>query len=616
MKTSRTFLVLTLVLAAAAAALLSGARSAYSASPAFVDIGAALTAVQNGSVAWGDFNTDGKLDVLLTGSTTSTHFITKIYQNNGNGTFSENVAAETGLVGVRSSSVAWGDYNNDGNPDILLTGLSSSGRVAKIYKNNGNGTFTEDTTAESVLTPINAGSVAWGDYNRDGKQDILLTGLSNSGAVAKIYRNYGSGIFSENTVGSGALARLRNTSAAWGDYNADGKPDILLTGYYGPGYVSKIYTNNGAGTFSDDTVAGGGLAKVGSGSVAWGDYNSDGYPDILLTGNTGSASVSKIYRNNRNGTFSVTKAALTGVHNSSVAWGDYNSDGKPDILLTGSTATGRVSRIYRNNGNDTFTAVTTGLNAVYNSSVAWGDFNSDGKLDVLLNGYTTARLSRVYRNQTAKWNTEPSAPGNLYYSPGPTHITLAWDKATDSQTPVAALTYNIRVGTTSGGSEVISPLSRSNGVRLVPQDGNVGERTTYTIVGLPVGTYYWSVQAVDTSFAGSAFAGEKTFTVTPRAPSGRIVSARLSKKLFFISQVGKIKLVCKFSPKSKVFAYSLKLKTGGHLVLVRKAKKTGPFTLYKTTVKKLFAGKKIKRGLYILTLSGDKNAKTLRFRIA
>jgi len=372
-----------------------------------------------------------------------------------------------------------------------------------------------------------------------------------------------------------------------------------------------------AGAYEPFTDIGAGLTGV-SGSVAWGDYNSDGYPDILLTGYTGSAYVSKVYKNNRNGTFTaVSKAVLTGVRSGSVAWGDYNSDGKLDILLTGSNASGRVTKVYKNNGNDTFSAVTTtGLPAVSNSSVAWGDFNSDGKLDILLNGYTTARLARVYRNQTAKWNTVPNPPTNRHASAGPNLVSLFWSGAGDSQTPLSALTYNVRVGTTSGGSEIVSPLSRPTGARLVPQNGNVGERTTYVISGLPAGTYYWSVQTVDTSFAGSAFAREKLFTVPLLAPAGKIVFARLSKKHFVISQARKVKLTCKFSPKSKVFAYALKLKTGKHWLIVKKARKIGPFTVYKANVKKLFAGKKIKRGLYILKVSGDRNSKTLRFRVA
>ena len=98
-------------------------------------------------------------------------------------------------------------------------------------------------------------------------------------------------------------------------------------------------------------------------------------------------------------------------------------------------------------------------------------------------------------------------------------------------------------------------------------------------------------------------------------PAGKIVSAKLSKTRFVISQAPKVKLVCTFSPKSTVFAYVLKLKKGTHWVVVKKASKIGPFTVYKTNVKKLFAGKKIKRGFYYLKLSADRNSKTLRFRV-
>jgi hypothetical protein len=160
---------------------LSGALRAYAAGPTFVDIGATsapLTAVYSGSVAWGDYNSDGRLDILITGDGGLSGKVSEIYKNNGDGTFTEDTVADSGLTGVYAGSVAWGDYNSDGKPDILLTGDSGSGYVSKIYRNNGGDpvTFSEDTTADSGLTGFRDGSVAWGDYNSDGKPDILLTG--------------------------------------------------------------------------------------------------------------------------------------------------------------------------------------------------------------------------------------------------------------------------------------------------------------------------------------------------------------------------------------------------------------------------------------------------------
>src|SRR5674476_588950 len=106
-------------------------------------------------------------------------------------TFTDIGAIAAPLTPVYYSAVAWGDYNSDGYPDILLTGYNGSGFVSKIYENNGNGTFAEDTTADSLLKGVATGSVAWGDYNSDGRLDILLTGDSGSGYVSKIYKNNG-----------------------------------------------------------------------------------------------------------------------------------------------------------------------------------------------------------------------------------------------------------------------------------------------------------------------------------------------------------------------------------------------------------------------------------------
>jgi len=115
MNRSRALLVLTVVLATAALQLSGAERAAAPPLLTFTDISAGLTGVYGGSVAWGDYNSDGKLDILLTGSDSGSVPVSKIYKNNGNGTFSEDATAESGLVGVAASSVAWGDYNSDGS---------------------------------------------------------------------------------------------------------------------------------------------------------------------------------------------------------------------------------------------------------------------------------------------------------------------------------------------------------------------------------------------------------------------------------------------------------------------------------------------------------------------
>ena len=195
-------------------------------------------------------------------------------------------------------------------------------------------------------------------------------------------------------IGAG-LTDVLQSSVAWGDYDNDGDLDILLTGRdsdFNP--ISRVYRNT-SGTFGDVSA---GLAGVFQGSVAWGDYDNDGDLDILLTGqDSGGNRISRVYRNT-NGTFSDISAGLAGVILSSVAWGDYDNDGDLDILLTG-LATGRISRVYQNTGG-TFSDIGAALTGVTNSSAAWGDYDNDGDLDILLTGYVSGvgSIAPVYRN--------------------------------------------------------------------------------------------------------------------------------------------------------------------------------------------------------------------------
>jgi predicted nucleotidyltransferase len=129
--------------------------------------------------------------------------------------------------------VAWGDYDNDGDLDILLTGYGvvGGGPVAKVYRNDGPaaGSGWNFVDSGAQLTGVYRSSVAWGDYDNDGDLDILLTGDSGDSPVAKVYRNDG-GVFADSGRRMTPSA-LESGSVAWGDYDNDGDLDILLTGY-------------------------------------------------------------------------------------------------------------------------------------------------------------------------------------------------------------------------------------------------------------------------------------------------------------------------------------------------------------------------------------------------
>ena len=411
------------------------------------------------------------------------------------------------LTGVGAGSVAWGDYDNDGDLDILLAGINMvegfniGGSISKIYQNTGNG-FTE--VLPESLTKIVLGSVAWGDYDNDGDLDILLTGLDDGGAsFSKIYQNTGKD-FTE--VFAGSLTGGKNTSSDWGDYDNDGDLDILLTG--------KIYQNTGSG-FTEVFV--GSLTNGHRGSSVWGDYDNDGDLDILLTGQKdGGVSNSAVYQNTGSGFTEVFIGSLTAVFWSSSEWGDYDNDGDLDILLTGATNMALpydpISKVYQNTGSG-FTEIFAGsLTAVHRASSVWGDYDNDGDLDILLTGSTgSVAISKIYQNTGTTFNTPPTVPTNLNadVSKNVNAVTLSWNQSTDNETPSAGLTYNIRIGTVSQGIDALTPMADvTTGYRRVVQMGNVNHNTTWIVNDLPNGKYFWSVQAIDNSFAGSPFASE------------------------------------------------------------------------------------------------------------
>jgi len=480
----------------------------------FTDISANLEGVYYSSAAWGDYDNDGDLDILLTG-TNGSNSVAKVYRNNS-GNFTDINAA---LKGVNNSSVDWGDYDRDGDLDILLTGLDdTSNSVSKVYRNDS-GSFT-DITAN--LQGVGASSANWGDYDNDGDLDILLAGSTvisgSSVQVTRVYRN-DSGSFTD--IGAN-LQGVWIGSADWGDYDKDGDLDILITGSTGSfsSGISKVYRNDG-GIFTDINAS---LTGVFTSDAAWGDYDNDGDLDILLAGSisNGSSPVAKIYRND-GGNFTEINAGLQGAYYSSVDWGDYDNDGDLDILLAGANPSS-ISKLYRNDGGS-FTDISANLQGVFGSSLAWGDYDKDGDLDILLAGNpfgASSGITKVYRNNILTVNTVPTKPTGLNASASGNSVTLSWNPATDAETPQTGLTYNLRVGTTPGGSEIMSPMANSNGTRKVVQMGNVNQDISWTLKKLKPGTYYWSVQAIDTSFDGSTFATEGSFTVVGTGPIGTI----------------------------------------------------------------------------------------------
>ncbi len=497
-----------------------------------------------GQNAWADFNNDGWLDLVMVGSSDiadGSNYqkgVATVFRNNGNGTFT---AITSPFVGVSIAAASWGDYDNDGFLDLLYGGMDTNTvfgtPTTRLYHNNGNGTFTQNTSTTFLYASL--GDVTWGDYDNDGYQDILIAGQNPGGAAVdsipytKLYHNnHGNGTFTEVTTavfkGVNGLAKI-----SFGDYDNDGYQDVLICGrttrdWTNPQSVTKLYHNNhGDGTFTENTLAG--FAPVGRGFALFGDFNNDGYLDVIVNGLAGPNNAtpldlrSNVYINNAgNGTFTaVGSTGIPGMYEDYAAIGDYDGDGKLDVLATGYSS---ASGFYKGNGDGTFTQISLGSTELAAGGVAWGDYNGDGYFDAIKSG-TLNGVSRdstiLYRNSgtgtsnpsTYPVNDAPTAPSGLTASINLGSVTLAWNASTDSKTPSPGLTYALRVGTTSGGVDEVSPGALGSGKRLNAFIGPLNHVRTYTLKGLKPGLHYWSVQAIDNGYAGSAFSTESVFSV-------------------------------------------------------------------------------------------------------
>ncbi len=182
-------------------------------------------------------------------------------------------------------------------------------------------------------------------------------------------------------------------------------------------------------------------------------------------------------------------------------------------MLAGYDGTGPVTQLRRNNSG-VFVNVASGLPDVERCALAWADCDTDGDVDLAISGvgFDLGFVTQLKRNDITTPNTSPSAPSSLTASLTGSTATFSWLAASDPRTPVAGLTYNLMVGTTPGGSNILGPQANTaNGFRLLPAPGNTQSGLNHKLKNLPNGIYYWSVQAVDTSFQGGPFAANSVF---------------------------------------------------------------------------------------------------------
>ncbi|MBU1700584.1 MAG: VCBS repeat-containing protein [Candidatus Eisenbacteria bacterium] len=478
----------------------------------FTDINAGLVGTYYGDTIWGDYDGDGDLDLLVTGGSSASSPITRLYRNDGGGTFT---FLSNLLPDLIFAAAAWGDYDNDGDLDLVLHGRESVDSVVhRVYRNDGAFGFHD---IDAGLPEMLGGSTCWVDYDNDGDLDIFATGSRPDGPVdiTRIFRNDGVNTFTEMAAG---FPDLSGSFGAWGDYDNDGDMDLLFTGVDLLPFEKTIsaqthlYRNDG-GTFTEIPTD---FQACGYGYSAWGDYDNDGDLDVVIAGlDETEARLTIIYRNDGEALFTDISAGLVGANNCAVAWGDGDNDGDLDLLLTGSQAiSDPITIFYRNDGGGSFVPTTNNLLQVGEGSVGWGDYDNDGDLDLVVAGRREGMLySTIYSNYGASANTPPVAPTGLAATFADDRLVLSWLPASDAETPTAGLSYNLRVGTSSGGSQIMSAMViPATGHRTIPALGNAQQCLSWSL-DAQAEQYYWSVQSIDGAFAGSVFAAEHSFSI-------------------------------------------------------------------------------------------------------
>jgi hypothetical protein len=340
--------------------------------------------VSSSSVAFVDVDKDNDMDVIICGDRSWYKSVTKLYINNGKGSFVE----RTGTVfeGVRNGSISIGDVDGDNDMDVLITGENNKvARTAKLYKNDGTGNFYLYTG--TLFEGVMYSSSDFADVDKDGDLDLIISGFNEkSTSTTKLYLNdrYGNFKLAANTSFTG----VKFGEIKFADVDKDNDPDLFISGLD----ILNLYKNDGKGVFT--LVSGTPFKGVARSSLAVADIDNDNDLDLFAT----DAYKASFYKNDGLGNFTLlTTSSVTGVDFGSVAFADIDGDKDKDLLVSGDSdfwdTTTPSSKIYKNDGAGNFTLFNgNSLLPLTDCGVAIADADGDGDNDIVMTGNNTSSL--------------------------------------------------------------------------------------------------------------------------------------------------------------------------------------------------------------------------------